>query len=354
MACKRRTSARVEKSGTWRGPPGRGYPNRSAALAAAGLREQALVLIVRLGWALAVAPAAVLGLLAAGAVPDADARTQCSYGAGPPGELAVTATGNSEAVIRRRGEEIDVREFLGRQRNCGAVATVFGTDSINVRIRGLAGAELRLDGGPFGPGATPETEGVPEIEVEFRGAFAVALVTGTPGADELHWGAGGAHPGLNLNPLSAGDRDVDVTVKGLGSFLVASGARGNDTIVPSPGWAGSGDVAYSDGGPGNDLLIAPTKRGGILEGGPGADQLISGRAGDLLQGGPGSDKITGQGGMDMITGGRGSDLLSGGPGPDRINTRDESRDTVRCGAGRDRVNADRKDRLRACEAIDRS
>jgi hypothetical protein len=63
-----------------------------------------------------------------------------------------------------------------------------------------------------------------------------AEVGGTRGADEFHWGPGpGNHPGLNLNPRDAGDRDVDVTVRGLEAFLIANGAAGDDTIVPAPG-----------------------------------------------------------------------------------------------------------------------
>jgi hypothetical protein len=46
-----------------------------------------------------------------------------------------------------------------------ATSTVFNTDSI--RIRGDLG--VRLGGGGFAPGATPEADGAPEVEIHFTG-----------------------------------------------------------------------------------------------------------------------------------------------------------------------------------------
>ena len=53
-----------------------------------------------------------------------------------------------------------------------------------------------------------------------------------------------------------------------------------------------------------------------------------------------------------MTGGPGLDLLDGGPGNDTINARDGARDTIRCGAGKDTVAADKKDIIaRGCEKV---
>jgi Ca2+-binding RTX toxin-like protein len=53
-------------------------------------------------------------------------------------------------------------------------------------------------------------------------------------------------------------------------------------------------------------------------------------------------------GRDLLVGGSAPDLLDGGPGGDRIRARDGKRDTITCGGGRDRVRADRKDKLTGC------
>jgi hypothetical protein len=53
-----------------------------------------------------------------------------------------------------------------------------------------------------------------------------------------------------------------------------------------------------------------------------------------------------------IRGKRGPDVLRGGPGDDTLIARDRYRDSVLCGAGRDLVLADRRDRIgRGCEIV---
>jgi RTX calcium-binding nonapeptide repeat (4 copies) len=313
--------------------------------------------------------AAVAGLLMLGAsfAPAASARMRCSYSGAPQNQLTVTADRGALGEITRRGQEIVVREFLARSSPCqGGIPTVLNTDTITVFPRGEEDfVDVLLGGGAFAPGATPETEGASEIEIEFEGREAFGEVGGTGGADEFHWGPGpGNHAGLNLNPRDAGDQDVDVTLRGgFFAFLVAAGGSGNDTIVPAPGAPFRNRGVFSEGGRGDDRLIAPRNSGGILEGGAGDDLLVGGRQDDELLGGDGNDRLRGAGGADLIAAGRGRDLIFGGPGRDRINSgadvlgrlpRDSVRDRIGCGAGRDRVNADRQDRLRRCEVIRRA
>ena len=95
-----------------------------------------------------------------------------------------------------------------------------------------------------------------------------------------------------------------------------------------------------------------------LEGGPGSD-LLSGRSGnDVVVGGPGSDRLAGGSGADRLTDApaayafglsSGTNRIAGGPGMDVVDVANARRDIVRCGPGRDRVSADRTDRLVGCE-----
>ncbi len=284
-------------------------------------------------------------VLSASFVSVAEAKTSCAY-AGPPANVLTVKLTSSVAVIERKGLEIVAGEFAELAQPCaGGTPTVLNTDSIIVRSRDGSHVDVRLGGGPLGPGATAETPGAAEIEIYLVGV-GIANIVGTSAGDEFHWGPGGALAGLNLNPRSNADQDVDVTISG--EFLIAEGRGGNDTIIAQPGALIRGGV-FSEGGAGNDLLGAPERTRGILEGGPGNDVIIGSRYGDLLEGGSGNDLVGGLAGADDINGGRGKDRLSGGAGRDIIDARDTERDVVSCGTGRDRANADRRDRLRGCE-----
>jgi Ca2+-binding RTX toxin-like protein len=289
----------------------------------------------------------------------ASARTRCSYSGAPENLLTVTADRGALTQITRRGQRIIATEFLARPERCvGGVPTVLNTDTIRITTRTYDDfVELRLAGGAFAPGATPESEGASEIEIEISGPEAFAYAIGTKHAEEFHWGPGvGPHAGLNLNPGQAGDQDVDVTVSGKDAALVAEGGAGNDTIVPAAGALFRNDGVFTKGGAGDDRLVAPRNSGGILDGGGGNDVLIGGSQLNDLIGGPGNDHMTGGRGpdrIDMFDGGSGRDVIFAGPGRDRINARDSHRDRVGCGAGRDRVKADSRDLLRGCEAVRR-
>jgi Ca2+-binding RTX toxin-like protein len=87
--------------------------------------------------------------------------------------------------------------------------------------------------------------------------------------------------------------------------------------------------------------------------GGGHDDTISGLGGnDTLTGGAGDDMIKGGAGNDIVTGGSGADKLYGGDGSDTIYAADGERDTVDCGAGKDRVVADGFDKTVNCEVMD--
>jgi Ca2+-binding RTX toxin-like protein len=131
---------------------------------------------------------------------------------------------------------------------------------------------------------------------------------------------------------------------------VVRGRAGDDTIIPAAG-ARIPHLVWAEGEDGDDVLVAPRHAESTLEGGPGADVIRGGSASDLLTGGRGDDVITGGGGADDIWAGSGRDVLFGGRGGDLIISSDRERDQVSCGAGRDRVGVDPRDRLRSCEVI---
>ena len=86
----------------------------------------------------------------------------------------------------------------------------------------------------------------------------------------------------------------------------------------------------------------------------GDDCLSGGSGNDTLTGGTGNDTLAGDAGNDTLRGDAGTDRFSGGAGNDTINSRDQRRETVSCGMGRrDRVTADRVDRLVGCEIVKR-
>lgn len=74
------------------------------------------------------------------------------------------------------------------------------------------------------PAQRRRLRGASEIEVEFGGEEPFGTVVGTSRADEFHWNLGGTPPGLNLNPGSADDQDVDLAVT-KGGILVGFYSR---------------------------------------------------------------------------------------------------------------------------------
>jgi CSLREA domain-containing protein len=92
----------------------------------------------------------------------------------------------------------------------------------------------------------------------------------------------------------------------------------------------------------------------VLRGGLGNDTLRGLGGNDRLFGGSGNDRLFGGAGNDRLEGHKGRDLLEGGLGNDTIVARDKSFDTIRCGAGRDTVTADRNDKVaKDCETVRR-
>jgi hypothetical protein len=158
-------------------------------------------------------------------------------------------------------------------------------------------------------------------------------------------GAGVALAGAACANSSFGGRDDDVLLgSSFGDRLY--GRQGRDLLR---GRAGN-DCLF--GGEGADVLDGD---GGddTLSGGDGRDRLFGGAGRDRLLGGAKGDELHGDTGDDQLFPGTGRDRVWGGAGNDVISARDGSRDVIDCGAGLDRVTADRRDRLRGCERVTR-
>lgn len=143
------------------------------------------------------------------------------------------------------------------------------------------------------------------------------------------------------------------TISGYAGRDCIDGERGDDTLY------GGDDNDKLVGGSGRDRLYGQDDRdllfGGTandrLEGGEANDMLAGGAGDDDLLGGSGSDRLFGEAGADRILGGGGRNQIDGGAGNDSIVARNGERDRIICGTGRDRVHADRFDRLNGCEVV---
>jgi Ca2+-binding RTX toxin-like protein len=141
-------------------------------------------------------------------------------------------------------------------------------------------------------------------------------------------------------PTSA---DVGFTLR---ITVTATNTYGNLVVQSSPTEAIAGVPPHRRG-----RHLVGTSRAEYLAGG-GFDDVIRGMGGnDTIPGGAGDDRLDGGDGNDVITGGSGADRLFGGPGSDTIYAADGERDTVDCGAGRDRVVADPFDKVVNCEVV---
>jgi Ca2+-binding RTX toxin-like protein len=280
-------------------------------------------------------------------------------------DIALTMSGPAFGVVDR-DTPYDVTVA---NRGPSAAAGVALTDVVPagarlVRTEGAGtctpGATLRCTLPAIAAGASSTVTVVLEGTAEgarFRHTASVAASSTdpTPGdhsasVDTLVTGASVAPPALTLtgppcvNPTFGG-RDDDVLVGStFGDRLfgrqgrdLLRGREGNDCL-----WGGEGaDVLDGDGG--DDSLW----------GGDGRDRLFGGTGNDRVLGGAKGDELHGATGNDQLFPGSGRDHVWGGPGNDTIAARDGSRDVIDCGAGLDRVMADRRDRLRGCEQVGR-
>jgi Ca2+-binding RTX toxin-like protein len=252
----------------------------------------------------------------------------CTYSAATKTATATAAPGTATLVIVA-GE---IR-FGATPVSC-AGATTANTDTI--KVLGAAGAAEKLivdgSGGAFAPGATAETTGVSEIELDVNlgDVSDQVVVIGTAGDDVLAIGA----KGVALN----NDSDVDLTLTPLPSAIELVGGGGKNLLTARGGYgAGTvflGSVTLRAGNLGDDMT--GSNLDDLIVGGNG-DDVVNGYSGnDTILGGGGNDKLNGADGNDDITGGTGADNLSGGNNDDTLRANDGQADTaINGGAGID-------------------
>lgn len=150
--------------------------------------------------------------------------------------------------------------------------------------------------------------------------------------------------GLNVNALvGAGPGGSQVA---LGECTIV-GTAGPDRIRGTT----SHDVICGLGG--NDSISGRRGRDAI-DTGDGNDRVIGNKGSDLILGLRGRDLVRGRKGKDKIGGGTGRDQIRGQGNADLLSTRDGIRDLAHAGASpRDRVRADRRDKVVKAERISR-
>jgi hypothetical protein len=154
-----------------------------------------------------------------------------------------------------------------------------------------------------------------------------------------------ARRGRCVNPFVGSARRDRIVGSRFGDRI--RGARGRDRI------AGRGGGDCLSGGAGGDR-VAGEKGRDRVSGGGRADRISGGAAADRLAGNAGNDRLSGGAGNDRLTGGGGRNRYSAGAGNDRVFAKNGKVDRVACGRGRDRVRADRKDRVAdSCERVRR-
>ncbi len=146
----------------------------------------------------------------------------------------------------------------------------------------------------------------------------------------------------------SGPRTILIVARAPQQGVLASSATVSSDL-PDPNTADNASVVSAEVPAATPVVKACAN---AIKGTKKADRLRGTAKGDRISGLGGRDVLRGLGGADCLTGGKGKDRLIAGAGDDTIRSRDGVRDVVKCGAGDDRVVADRRDRVaKDCERV---
>jgi Ca2+-binding RTX toxin-like protein len=149
-----------------------------------------------------------------------------------------------------------------------------------------------------------------------------------------------AQPSNPPSPNDAATNGDDLLI-GTSAADLLCGLGGDDTIKG----LGGNDSLYGD-----DCVVAKASRP-FAVGNAGDDKIFGGAGKDSLIGGGGDDLLNGGAGDDVLSGGSGRNTYRGGTGKDTILARNGKKESVDCGAGKDRATVDRADTLKGCETL---
>jgi hypothetical protein len=249
--------------------------------------------------------AAIAGSVIGGIPALASASSSCTFDANTKRATIIDGSGSAQLRLVRSNQFIEFADGSAPPQACdGPTAFATNTNTDRVIVQGtstdpLDGYLIDQSQGAFGPGATPETDGNSELEVQVRqlnGARARLSVNGTSGPDTIRIAGAnviaiGTDTDIDANIFNPNDgsyRASRIGASGLGGDDFLSG-RGVDGFVAGPA---SVPVDLS-GGANNDTLVDGLASDDDLGGDGGNDLLFSvdGHA-DLLSGGTGFDKAT--------------------------------------------------------------
>ena len=207
-----------------------------------------------------------------------------------------------------------------------------------------------------------------------RGSAQADTLVGTSGGDVIEAGSGNDNvQGVAGDDCIVGDVGVDTLAGGDGADELSGGTEhdvmdggtgddkllgdaGQDTLTGGDGGdALSGGTGFDDldGGAGDDKLFGQADSD-ALNGGAGNDRIEGGDSADRISGGSGNDVLLAGAANDIITDAAGENRVDAGGGADVISVSNGKRDVVNCGAGKDRISADRGDKLKGCEKVRRA
>jgi Ca2+-binding RTX toxin-like protein len=190
----------------------------------------------------------------------------------------------------------------------------------------------------FGIGTDTGAVGVTTLTLQVTATMLVAdpsspgkfilIVGGTPNNDNIDIlkGSGTGTVRVTVDDGDHSTSNLDQTFSNISQVQVYGGLGDDDITINTNLGVFNGLL---DGGPGYD----------DLNGGNGNDQLIGGFGEDELSGGSGNDTLDGGPNDDTLRGGDGNDILTGGSGNDSIHG-DKGNDSLDGGDGSDYLNGD--------------